>query len=145
MAGFFIIEWIRDSLLIHTTGVISPEIDIVTRFGAVMLPENLEALKTSFCHDMESQRFLVQNFGSKFVIVFNPLIFGILATAIWGLLSPDYNIRRISLLHIILWASTFTFGWIYETRVWLVFVPFLILVLPRLLPNASPGVSPPGK
>jgi hypothetical protein len=47
-------------------------------------------------------------------------------------ISAGRDIGRISVLFLVLWAFTLCFGLVGETRVWLAFVPYLVLVAPRL-------------
>ena len=47
-------------------------------------------------------------------------------------ISAGREVGRISALFLVLWVFTIFFGLIGETRVWLAFVPYLVLVAPRL-------------
>jgi hypothetical protein len=61
------------------------------------------------------------------------LIFGLLILCINGMRSTNIVIVKISMLYLILWVSTFTFGLIHEIRVWISFVPFIAIVCPMIL------------
>jgi hypothetical protein len=96
------------------------------------LSVNLRFLRYSFTHPLD-----------RLYMVFNVLVFAIPVLAVKALLSRHVDLIRLALLYLGFWALTIALGIIYETRVWLCFVPFLVLVGPILLANHPPGFLTP--
>ena len=77
------------------------------------------------------------------MLVYNLFIAAIVVICTAGMRSDTPEVRRISLFFLILWGFTVAFGVIYETRAWLPFVPYLVLVIPTLSAGpAKPEDSP---
>jgi hypothetical protein len=74
---------------------------------------------------------------TNLMLVYNIIFIAIPIICVIGIRSASRELSRISLLFLILWAFTVTFGLIYETRVWLAFVPYLVLAVPRLSISAK--------
>ncbi len=137
VSAYFIIDCLRESLFIEETtreSIITLmaaqgiEIKFVGDFP-LFLPFNLDILKMSFLFENEMMIW-EKYFDTTNLIVFNPLILGIPVVAMWGVLSQSRTISRISLLLLMLWTSIFASCPIYETRVWIALVPFLVLLVP---------------
>ena len=141
--AYFIKIWLRDKLLIapymkdsilashEKWGV---ELWYLTEDYPLTIKWNLELLKTSFLFDSESSLW-ASRFFSNNLIIFNPLIVGIPIICIIGILSRNVNIYRISVLFFMLWGAALGTCLIYETRVWLPFVPYFVLVAPLIFMN----------
>ncbi|MFH1904917.1 MAG: hypothetical protein ABIK53_05290 [bacterium] len=126
VVGYTVIEVLRNVLLIRE---IRPEIFSDMKEGIhfvnLRLLRNLRELCLSFTHPL-------QNFVFN---VFNVFIFSIPLFALRAIFYKHIGVIRISLLYLVLWGFTVTFGLIYETRVWLSFVPFLVLAFPMVFSN----------
>ena len=122
IVGYTIIEFLRNTLLIREIG---PEIFYNMKNGieffSVQLVNNLRVFKFSLLHPLYNLN-----------MVFNVIILAIPIVAWRALKNHDTALNRVGFLYLILWIFTIVFGLIYETRVWLSFVPFLILVIPLL-------------
>ncbi len=138
--AYFITTWLRDSLLITATFTEPTEqlqkewglgIIRVGEYFWITLPWNLDMLRITFFFDAEASIW-ASRFGSDNLIIFNPLILSIPAISIFGVLSRNDNVCRISILFLIIWAALFMTCPIYETRLWLPFVPFLVLMIPQI-------------
>lgn len=124
------VEALRATLLVREIG---PEIfgDVKSTgpLFEVQLMGNLSNYVEAFSH------------LTSMMVIYNILIAAIAVLCIVGMRSADREVSRLSLLFLILWCFTFTFGLIYETRVWLAFVPYLVLVVPRLMTAPAPTAS----
>ncbi len=126
------VEYLTASLLVREIGPeIYPEVVESGSYIHFKLANNLQALGDSFSTALQN-----------LMIVFNLLIFAIPVVAGWSLFSRLEAVRRLGALHLILWGFTFTFGLMYETRVWISFVPFLVLVLPSLMTPQAGNRNP---
>jgi len=123
--GSLVIELLRRLLLVREIG---PEIFAQKNSGTFLtiLANNAHDLSLSFTRPLDN-----------LWLVFNVLIFGIPLLALRCFLSQKINVIRSSVLYLMLWAATAALGLIYETRVWLLFVPFFVLVVPFALSNSQ--------
>jgi len=127
--GCIVVEVLRNVLLIREIG---PEIfsDVNVKesgsFFNVQLLKNLRDLCFSFTHPVH-----------KLHIAFNILMLGIPLLALCAICHKHIGVIRVGLLYLMLWGCTVTFGIIYEMRVWVSFVPFLVLVFPAVFLERS--------
>jgi hypothetical protein len=135
--GYAVMEILRDALLVREVGLeLFPELrDIVPgvnqpgkRFS-LELPLNVRFLRYSFAHPLDS-----------LYVVFNVMVFAIPALGVRALFCKHVGTIRAGFLYCVLWGTTITLALIYETRVWLQFVPFLVLVGPIALGGQPPGL-----
>lgn len=125
-----IIEVLRATLLVREIG---PEIFSDKSAGPhfeVQLWNNLTNLATALPNI------------SNLMVVYNIIFIAIPILCIIGIRSTRRELNRISLLTLIMWALTLIFGLIYEVRVWLAFVPYLVLAAPQLLHSPQPHPHP---
>lgn len=121
VAGQAAIEALRTVLLVREVG---QEI-----FAEVAGPGALLGFKLGF-NVYELKRWLLTQ--PNLMLPYGIFIGAIPVAASLGLLSRERGLARISLLFLILWVFTLLFAVVYETRVWLAFVPFLVLAGPRI-------------
>jgi hypothetical protein len=124
------VETLRSTLLVREVG---PEI-----FSDVK--ETGPHFELQFWMNLSSLAAVMRSF-TNMMLAYNIIFIAIPIICVIGIRSASRELSRISLLFLILWAFTFTFGLIYETRVWLVFVPYLVLAVPRL--SLSTGATDP--
>jgi hypothetical protein len=129
VAGQATIETLRSVLLVREVG---QEI-----FTEVAGPGALLGFKLGF-NGYELKRWLLTQ--PNLMLPYGILVGAIPVAAVWGLMSRDEAFARVSLLFLVLWIFTLLFAVVYETRVWLAFVPFLVLAAPRI---AYRWLSPP--
>jgi len=116
--GYFIINFLREFLLIKELG---PEI-----FGDA--PKNINSFfHFKFLENLESFKISISNIG-KYQI-YNFIIIEIFIISLFGLFSKKAILMEISLLVLIMFFSTILFAVIYETRVWISFVPLMVFLL----------------
>ncbi len=121
--GYITIELLRSTTLIKEIGPeIFPNIKESGRFVNIQLLNNFQALRFTLAHPLQNLYF-----------IFNLAIFGIPILILRIMMGNHAGARRVGFLYLMLWVSTVVFGLIYETRVWLSFVPFLVLVCPIIL------------
>jgi hypothetical protein len=121
VAGQATIEILRNVLLVREVG---QEI-----FAEVAGPGALLGFKLGF-NIYELKRWLLTQ--PNLMLPYGILVGVIPVAALAGQMSRDEALARISLLFLVLWIFTLLFAVVYETRVWLAFVPFLILAAPRI-------------
>jgi hypothetical protein len=122
VAGQVIVEALRTVLLVREVG---QEI-----FAEVAGPGAVLGFKLGF-NVYELKRWLVTQ--PNLMLPYGIFVAAIPVAAVFGLLSPERGLARISLLFLILWVFTLLFAVVYETRVWLAFVPFLVLATPLIV------------
>ena len=116
------IEMLRATLLIREIGYeIFPEAAGPGAFLGFKLGFNVYELK----------RWLLTQ--PNLMLPYGILVAAIPVIGVLGLASRDPGARRISLLFLVLWLFTILFGVVYETRVWLAFVPFVVLATPVIV------------
>jgi len=120
--GYGLIEFLRSSLLIREVG---PEIFPDLKAGA-------QSFQFQLLTNLEEMMFFLTHPFYKYS-VFNVIIFGIPALIIVSILSQSREVVRLSFLYLIIWFLNFIFGLIYETRVWICFIPYLVFVFPIVL------------
>ena len=126
----FTVEYLRDTLLIRQIG---PEFfrDYKGQGGLVMVQfwDNFDFLFFSF----------IEIKGLK--SIYSLLNILLLGAGILGVFSRDRQVIRASVLYLVLWIFTLVFGVIYETRVWLSYVPFIAIVCPMILNDMEERLS----
>jgi len=121
--GFIIIETLRRCLLIREIGPeFFPNVKKCGYLFNVQLLTNLQLIFFSFKYPLSS-------------FVFNILILWIPVFALVAIFNTNEKVVRVSFLYLIMWIFTVVFGIIYEPRVWISFVPFLVLVFPAVFSN----------
>ncbi len=68
-----------------------------------------------------------------FKAIYSILIFALLIFSVAGIFSTKKNVIRVCILYFSLWFFTMIFGVIYEARVWLSYIPFLVIICPMIL------------
>ena len=134
-------EWLRSTLLVREVGpeIFSDAIDhngVFIWTGTRNLGWSLETLTNPL-----SLRF-----------TWLAIVFAVPVVCLLLIRSQHPAWSRLSVLFGVLWLATFSFGVVIEPRVWLLFVPFLVLALVgrigeegeaegRPAPARAPGVS----
>jgi hypothetical protein len=138
--GAVIAAGLRHALFVREVGFeLFPELlDIMP---ATREPGALAHLEVSV--NLRFLRYSVTHPLDRLYMVFNVLVFAIPALAVKALFCRHVDLIRMALLYLGFWTLTITLGIIYETRVWLCFVPFLVLVGPILLADHPPGFLTP--
>ncbi len=77
--------------------------------------------------------------------IYNILIFAIPTICVLGMRSNVRELYRASSLFLIFWAMIMVFGLAFETRVWVAFVPFLVLVAPLIFLHRAEKPIPIGE
>ncbi len=152
ICGYFITEYLNDAMRLspgleqairqHYADLIAEHDAQMFVFGNIgsMLPESLNMLKSSFLFQPEAD-FWMDYYLINNPIIFNILILSILPITIWAILTKNNAIIRLGILYLILWGAVFGACPIYEVRVWLPFVPFLVLVVPLLYSSRFGGFN----
>jgi hypothetical protein len=125
------IETLRATLLVREVG---PEI-----FPEAVGPGAFLGFKLGF-NVYELKRWLLTQ--PNLMLPYVVLVGAIPVLGVLGVLSRDTALRSVSLLFLILWIFTMLFGVVYETRIWLAFVPFLVLAAPRTLTGMQSRARP---
>ena len=121
---YLALELVRKELMVREIGPIRFT-DVERQAGElahIQLGLNFESLIGALSAPLENERFL-----------YTIVVFAIPILAAVGLRAQQQPVRRASSLTLVLWLATVAFGFIYEYRVWLTFVPFLVLVAPQIL------------
>lgn len=123
VAGYVVIELLRSKLLVRELGPeIFTDVKESARFVNFQLVKNMESIARSISNPLHNY-----NIVFNFIIIFIPIVTMFLIR--WG----DDQEKRLSILFLILWVLTICFGLVYETRVWLSFVPYLAIVITNAL------------
>ncbi|RJP76880.1 MAG: hypothetical protein C4522_16800 [Desulfobacteraceae bacterium] len=125
----FTTEYLRDTLMVRQIG---PEYfsDFSGSAGLVMfkLWDNIKFLFFSFTDT------------KGLSVAYSILIISLPIFSILGVFSRNRQTIRISLFYMILWVSAMIFGVIYETRIWLAYIPFLVIACPMILQDMEERV-----
>ncbi|MFA7243504.1 MAG: hypothetical protein WC091_25635 [Sulfuricellaceae bacterium] len=125
LAGYWVIEALRSLLLVKEIGPdmfagVAPQAGGHNVFYT--LPSNLRRFFATWVMPWQGMALPI-----------NLFILGLPAIMAGVFFCKQPGLVRASILHFILYISTFAFGEIYETRVWVCFIPYLVLCSPFML------------
>ncbi len=98
-----------------------------------LFPFTLDLLKITFLFDPEL-RLWAERFGLSYpaIYAYPLLIFSIPVIAIKTIFLKNDLLPRIGSCYLFMWTALFAIDIIYEIRLWLPFVPFLVLMIPLI-------------
>jgi len=134
--SYWVIESLRSELLVQEIGPdlfsgITPQAGGYNFF--YKLPSNLRRFFISWVLPWQGMSLT----SNLFILVLPAIMAGLF-------FSKQPGLMRASILLFILYISTFVFGEIYETRVWISFIPFLVICTPFLF-NRSLALKNPSR